>query len=233
MLPKVTRGTLAEQVTNQLQIYIEQQQLKPGDCLPSETSLAASFGVSRPVIREGLKNLEGKGVIEIINGKGALIRPIDSGSLQLFFKHAMRMDQKTMLELMEIRKGLEVQAAALAAKRRDEKDLKSIRQIVEAMRPNMKNLETYTQLDVELHLHIAAASHNDMMVYLVEAIREALRSSIIAGITSRGTELHLETVQQSHEMLLQTLITMDDAAATLAMVHHFDIAMDAIAHPQA
>lgn len=232
MLPKVTRGTLAEQVTNQLQIYIEQQQLKPGDFLPSETSLAASFGVSRPVIREGLKNLEGKGVVEIINGKGALIRPIDSGSLRLFFKHAMRMDQKTMLELMEIRKGLEVQAAALAAKRRDEKDLKSIRQIVEAMRQNMKNLEIYTQLDVELHLRIAAASHNDMMVYLVEAIREALRSSIVAGITSRSTELHLETVQQSHEMLLQTLIAGDDAAATLAMVHHFDTAMDAIAHPQ-
>src|SRR5512140_2333475 len=133
MLQKLSRGTLAEQVTDNLLSFIESQHLKPGDLLPSETSLAGSFGVSRPVIREALKNLEGKGVIEIINGKGALVRPIDSDPLRLFFQRAMQLERSSMLELMEIRKGMEVQAAALAAERRDAKDLQDIRQVVETM----------------------------------------------------------------------------------------------------
>src|SRR5512143_1516024 len=123
MLPKITRGTLADQVTDRLLEYIEAQHLKPGDLLPSETSLVASFGVSRPVIREALKSLSGKGIIEIVNGKGALIRPVDSDPLRLFFRRAMQMEYGTLLELMEVRRGLEIQAALLAAQRRNEKDL--------------------------------------------------------------------------------------------------------------
>src|SRR5690554_2390554 len=140
MLPKIVRGTLAEQVTERLLEYIEAQKLTPGCLLPSETSLAASFGVSRPVIREALKNLEGKGIVEIVNGKGAYIRPIDPNPLRLFFQRAVQMERGTILELMEVRKGLEVQAAALAAQRRNEQDLQSIGKVVEGMRQNMHDL---------------------------------------------------------------------------------------------
>jgi DNA-binding FadR family transcriptional regulator len=233
MLPKIVRGTLAEQVTERLLEFIDTQQLKPGCLLPSETSLATSFGVSRPVIREALKNLEGKGIVEIINGKGAHIRPIDSDPLRLFFQRALQMERGTTLELMEVRKGLEVQAAALAAQRRDEKDLQKMRQVVEGMRQNMQDLEKYTQLDVAFHLAVADASHNTMMVHLVDSIRDALRKTIIAGLQSRGLDspafhMHLETIQQSHEMLLQTLIEGNVEASMQAMTHHFDEAIEAI-----
>ena len=115
--------------------------MRPGDLLPSETSLATSFNVSRPVICEALKNLEGRGVIEIVNGKGAIIRPIDSDALRLFFQRAMQMERGTILEMMEVRKGLEVQAAMLAAERRDERDLAAIRSTVRAMREQVDNLD--------------------------------------------------------------------------------------------
>ncbi len=233
MLPKISRGTLAEQVTERLLEYIEAQHLKPGDLLPSETSLASSFGVSRPVIREALKNLEGKDIVEIVNGKGALIRPIDSDPLRMFFQRAMQMERGTMLELMEVRKGLEVQAAVLAAQRRDDKDLTAIRNQVTAMRKQMANFEAYTQLDVDFHLKIAAASHNIMLVYLVEAIREALRNTVITGLQSRGANHHIEAIQQSHERLVQTLLEGNPTAAAQAMEQHFDEAIAAINHPQA
>ena len=232
MLPKITRGTLADQVTERLQEYIEGQHLKPGDLLPSETSLASSFGVSRPVIREALKNLEGKGVIEIVNGKGALVRPIDSHPLRLFFHRAMQMERGTILELMDVRTGLEVQAAILAAQRRDEKDLQSIRKVVQAMRDNMNDLDTYTRLDVEFHLSIAAASHNTMMVYLVESIRDALRTTVSAGLLSRGSALELESIQRSHELLLETLVKGDVEGSMHAMQHHFDEAISAMVKSQ-
>ncbi len=232
MLPKITRGTLADQVTDRLLEYIETQNLRPGDLLPSETSLVNSFGVSRPVIREALKSLEGKGVIEIVNGKGALIRPIDSDPLRLFFRRAMQMEYGTMRELMEVRKGLEVQSAILAAQRHNEKDLEAIRRVLQAMRENMGDLETYTRLDVEFHLRVASASHNTMMVSLVESIRDALRNTIAAGLQSRGDALELEAIQDTHEELFEALTKGDVQAATETMIRHFDEAIIAMTNPQ-
>lgn len=231
MLPKITRGTLADQVTDRLLEYIESQHLKPGDLLPSETSLVTSFGVSRPVVREALKNLAGKGVIEIVNGKGALIRPVDPDPLRLFFRRAMQMDSHAMLELMEVRKGLEIQSAILAAQRRDSADLEAIRRALSAMRENIHNLDTYTRLDVEFHLRIAAASHNTMMVSLVESIRDALRNTIAAGLQSRGPALQLDSIQRTHEELYQTLVEGNAQAAMQAMARHFDEAIEAMTNP--
>jgi GntR family transcriptional regulator, transcriptional repressor for pyruvate dehydrogenase complex len=231
MLSKISRGTLAEQVTEKLLTYIEAQHLKPGELLPSEGSLSESFGVSRPVVREALKNLEGKGVVEIVNGKGALIRPIDSDPLRLFFQRAMMMESGTILELMEVRKGLEVQAAILAAQRRDAKDLQTIGEIVRAMRENMHDVNAYTRLDVELHLRIAAAAHNEVMFYLVESIRGALLHTVSAGIMSRGPGLNLESIQRAHETLFETISSGDAQAAMLAMNQHFDEAISSLAHP--
>lgn len=232
MLTKVIRGTLAEQVAGRLLEYISSQHMKERDLLPSETSLAGSFGVSRPVIREALKNLEGQGVIEIINGKGALIRPIDSDPLRLFFQRAMQMERSTMLELMEVRKGLEVQCAQLAAQRGTEADLLQIRQVTKAMQQNLDNLEEYTRLDVEFHLQIARATHNTMLVYLVESIRDVLRSTIATGLQSRGSLLNLESIQHTHDVLLETLAGRDVEAAMRTMSLHFDEAIEAITHPQ-
>jgi GntR family transcriptional repressor for pyruvate dehydrogenase complex len=232
MLPKIARGTLADQVTERLLEYIEGQHLKPGDLLPSESSLATSFGVSRPVVREALKNLEGKGVIEIVNGKGALVRPIDSDPLRMFFQRAMQMERSTMLELMEIRKGLEVQAVMLAAQRRDETDLRAIRQVVQAMREHMQEVDPYTRLDVDFHLRIATASHNTMMVYLIDSIRDALRSTVAAGLQSRGRDLHIEAVQRTHELLVDTLEKGDVEESMRVMTQHFDEAIAALKYPQ-
>jgi DNA-binding FadR family transcriptional regulator len=228
MIPKVTRGTLAEQVAGRLMEYIAARQMKAGDLLPSESSLANSFGVSRPVIREALKNLEGKGVLEIVNGKGALIRPIDSDPLRLFFQRAMQMEQRTILELMEVRRGLEVQAAELAAQRRSPPDLEAIRRTARAMRENMGDLDAYTHLDVEFHLRVAAASHNAILVYLVESIRDALRNTIAAGLQSRGDLLNVEEIQRTHETLLLTLAEGNPKAAGQAMQRHFDEAITAM-----
>lgn len=228
MLPKIIRGTLAEQVTERLTEFIAAQHLKAGDLLPSETSLGQSFGVSRPVIREALKNLEGKGIIEIVNGKGALIRPIDSDPLRLFFTRAMQMERGSILELMEVRRGLEVQAAQLAAQRRTPQDLDKIRRISRAMRENITHLNNYTRLDVDFHIQIASASHNAMLVYLIESIRDALRNSVSAGLQSRGDSLSIEAIQRTHESLLKTLEEGNPEAAMQAMRLHFDEAITAM-----
>lgn len=228
MLQRINRSTLAEKVTERLLDYISSQGLNPGEMLPSETSLAGSFGVSRPVIREALKNLEGKGILEIVNGKGAIIRPIDSDPLRRFFQRALRLEQGTILELMEVRRGLEVQAAMLAAQRRTSHDLEMIRRTVKGMRANLDNFDLFIPLDVEFHLAIAAASHNTMLGYLIESIRDTLRNTISVGLKSRGVNLNQEAIQHTHEELLAALEAGDVEGAAQRMSQHFDEAIIAI-----
>lgn len=229
MLPKLSRGTLAEQVTENLLSYIESQNLKPGDLLPSETSLSTSFGVSRPVIREALKNLEGKGIIEIINGKGALVKPIDSNHLRMFFQRAMQLEVNTILELMEVRKGLEVQAVMLAAKRRQDSDLLAIQRLVIAMRGEMNNPLNYAALDTDYHLAIASATHNNILFYLVESIRDSLHNSISTGLKVRRNYAQIERIQELHEKILELITIGDVVGAAESMAIHFDEAIEAIA----
>src|SRR5947207_468596 len=127
VLRKLSRQTLADQAVDSLLEYIEESSLKPGDILPSEALLTTKLGVSRPVIREALKALAGRNVVEIVNGKGAIIKPIGSGDLRSFFKRAVGFDPKAIRELLECRQGLEVQAAQIAAKSRTEDDVNQLR----------------------------------------------------------------------------------------------------------
>jgi len=140
----------------------------------------------------------------------------------------MSLEQSSIMELMEIRRGLEVQAAYLAARRKTAHDMETLYQAVKEMRNQMHDLEAYIRLDVEFHLAIAAASHNSMMGYLVESIRDALRGTVSAGLQSRGPNLDLETIQQTHEKLLNVIETGDPEGAMHAMLYHFDEAIYAM-----
>src|SRR5688572_30719199 len=99
---KLNRTTLVEQVARNLVEFIESSHLIPGDTLPSTTKLATNFGVSRPVVREALKFLEAKGVIEISNGKKPTVKPITTELLLGFFDRIVKVEHKALREFMEV-----------------------------------------------------------------------------------------------------------------------------------
>lgn len=148
MLTNVTRQTLPDQVAENLINFIAGQGLKPGELLPSTAKLSESFGVSRPVVREGLRSLASLGIIEIVNGKGAIIQPMDGRLLHLFFRRAVQLQRQAIIELMEIRKPLEIQSAVLAAERHTPDDLIKMERIVTGMARSLADLEAYANLDV-------------------------------------------------------------------------------------
>ena len=228
MLTKVSRETLAEQVTRELATYIKVKDLKPGDPLPSETQLATSFGVSRPVIREGLKSLEGRGIIEIINGKGAIVLPVSSKPLLTFFHRASQTEYETIVELMEVRKGLEIQSATLAAQRRTPQELEQLKHTVNAMREHLHEPKIFVELDVEFHMLLAFATHNVMLRLLVESIRESLRDTIREGLSRRRTPEQFEQFQETHEALFAMVENKNPGGAGQVMALHFDEAIMAI-----
>ncbi len=223
---KLRRDTLAEQVAQSLMEFVETQDVKPGESLPSEGSLAASFGVSRPVIREALKSLKALGVITIINGRGAIVRPMTSDLLRSFFGWAVRVKQGSLLQLYEVRKGIEVQSAILAAERRTPEELAEMARVVARMRQHLSDPEAYTELDAELHLLIAASTRNPMMYHLVESIREPMKGAIRDGLRRRShDERQIERVQVLHESVLAALEQGNAQEAERAMALHFDEAV--------
>lgn len=219
---KLNRTTLVEQVAQNLVGFIENSNLKPGDTLPSTTKLADNFGVSRPVVREALKFLEAKGLIEISNGKKPMIKPITTEPLLGFFDRIVKVEHKALREFMEVRQGLEIQSVKLAAQRRTPEQLEAMRQVVTAMRENLHDPATFTELDVELHLLIAQASHNTMMVRLIESIRETLKVTVSEGLRLRMTS---ESVQRGHELILEAIEQGDAEAASITMRQHFERAI--------
>jgi DNA-binding FadR family transcriptional regulator len=221
MLTKLSRETLAEQAARNLMAFIEAQDLKPGKLLPPETKLAADLGVSRPIIREALKSLEGKGVIEVVSGKGAVVKALDSQSLQLFFERAMQIESEAIIDLMELRRGIEVQSAMLAAQRRTPDEVAQLAEIVTGMRRNLRDPDAYVKLDVAFHRLIASMTRNAMIHRLVGAIREAINDTIHESMLRPQTDEQLERVQTGHEAILASLEQGDPEEAGRAMATHF------------
>jgi len=229
MLQKLRRETLAERAAASVMDYIQARDLKPGALLPSETSLMAQLGVSRAVIREAVKSLQGQGVVEVVNGKGAMVRAIDPTTLHTFFARAMRIQRETILELMEVRRGLEVECAILAATWRTAEDIAQLERTVTAMRAHLRDLEAYGDLDVALHLAIAAASHNDMLYHLVKSLRAALHDTIREGLRLLHTDAQLDHIQTAHESLVDAVRRGDAEEAGRIMATHLGGAAAALA----
>jgi GntR family transcriptional repressor for pyruvate dehydrogenase complex len=222
VLQKVRSTTLVEQVVQGIQEYIKAQHLAPGASLPSSATFAERMGVSRAVIREAFKTLEAKGVIQIANGKNAVVKPITTAPLLDFFQRAVEVDRQAIAEFIEVRKGLEIQSAALAAERRSAGDLAAMQSTLVQMREQRYELERYTELDLQLHTLIARATQNTMMARLIEALRELLTDVIYEGRRRRDTEEQIERMVALHEALVAEIAAGDGEAAGRAMAQHFD-----------
>jgi DNA-binding FadR family transcriptional regulator len=218
---KLNRITLVEQVAEGLMQLIEANKLEPGDSLLSTTSLVSHFGVSRPVVREALKLLEAKGVIEVANGKKPTVKPISTEPLLGFFDRIVKIEHEAALkEFMEVRQGLEIQSARLAAERRKPEHVEQLKEIVQAMGQNLDDFEAFVELDVGVHLLIAEASHNTMLLRLIKSIRETLRTTVWEGYRRR-TKAQIEYTQQLHETIVAGIEEGDPEKAGEAMANHF------------
>jgi DNA-binding FadR family transcriptional regulator len=221
MLTKLSRETLADQAARNLMAFIQAQALKPGSFLPPETQLAADLGVSRPIIREALKSLEGKGIIEVMSGKGAVIRPLDGQQLELYFQRAIQIESEAIIDLLELRKGVEVQSAVLAAQRGTADELAKLRQIVAEMRRNLHDPEAYVALDMAFHNQIAAMTRNTLIRTLVAALRAVINGTLNESMIRSHTDETLERVQVGHEDILASLERGDAERSGRAMTAHF------------
>ena len=231
MLTKLPRSTLSERAASQLVEFIRAE-MRPGDVLPAEARLAERLGVSRPIVREALKSLQGQGLVEVMNGKGAVVRSLSNGVLTSYFSRAIEINPATTLELMDVRRGIEFESARLAAQHRSKEQLQAMQALVGQMQKALNDMQTYSTLDVQLHILIAQASQNKVIAHLVESLREALREASLSGLQQRRTRGELERVQQLHQTLVQHIAKQDPKRAAKTMALHMDEAIVALRHHQ-
>lgn len=225
------RDTLSGQLRDALLREIHAQALAPGDVLPSEAKLMERFGVGRQVVREALQSLQATGVVEIVNGKGAVVRPLTSDPLQAFFARSMASagERDRAVELLEVRRGLEVQSARMAAERATPADVTRLRELADLMEgEEERDPDRFASLDVQLHLAIAAAAGNQLLLLLVEAIRAPIRSTIEAGLHRQSRDGRATRIDALHRAVVDAIAAGDAAAAERAMAEHFDVAVFAL-----
>jgi GntR family transcriptional repressor for pyruvate dehydrogenase complex len=219
-LEPVGRGSVLDAVIEQLEGLIFNG-FEPGDTLPAEGKLAEALGVSRLTVREATRSLEARGLLEITQGRRPRVAAPNGALVGDFFKSAVRRDPRALLDLLEVRRALEVHIAALAAKRATKGDLADMEMSIAAMRTGGDDSDAFHAADVRFHENLAAASGNRLLVFLIEAFGEPLRESRLrsfAGHLARGGEV--DDVIQQHQAILDAVAAHNPKAAAQAMRDH-------------
>lgn len=159
-MEKSQKSKAYQVVLNLIKESILNEELKPGQKLPSERELATSYMVSRTTIREALRALEAEGVVEVKHGNGVFIRP-----------------QKLHNELLEFRMIIESGCAALAADRATSEDLIELGKCVEEM-ANAVTEESGNFADLNFHFAVTKASHNSILIDTMNSLASYIKDSV-------------------------------------------------------
>ncbi len=171
------------QVVHQLGLRVLRDELRPGDTLPDEAALSAQFGVSRTVLREAMRVLAAKGLVEARPRVGTRVRPRRDWSLLdpdvLAWRSEAGPDERFFREVTEVRGVIEPAAAALAATRATGAERDAIAAWCRRMETAAQadDAEGYADADMAFHAAILGACHNDLLAQLSDAIGVALRWS--------------------------------------------------------
>jgi GntR family transcriptional repressor for pyruvate dehydrogenase complex len=211
---------LYERVVGKVLELIASGTWKPGYRLPPERELSEAFGVSRTVVREAVKALEARGILESTTGSGVSVRRADvnivSQSLQTYMQLANRDDFE--IRLNEVRRVLEVEMVALAAVRRTPEQLAKLHQICQRMRVGGNTAKQMAELDFSLHVTLAEATQNELFKVLLAPLINQLRDHII--LTWADFPRPVEQVFDQHEAIVSAVGNGDADAARQAMIKH-------------
>jgi len=219
---------LAGQVVTYVRGYIASHGMRPGDRLPGEAEVARVLGVSRPVVREASRTLAALGLVDIAPGRAPRVSRMRGRVLRHFFEHALVTGQAGAHHVLEVRRGLEISMAALAATRRDAEAVERLAGLAGQMAARLHQPEEFVVRDLEFHRTIAAATANPFYVEIIDACRAAFESSMDVGLRHRFTAVELDRVQALHVQIVDAIRQGDADAAALAMTRHFDDALAAV-----
>ncbi len=220
----VRTSRLYEQIVQQIEESIVKGDLKAGDQLPAERDLAQRFGVSRTAVREAVKALREKGLVEAYSGRGTFITDGTTQAVRQSLDLMVKIGQpEGSTHLAEVRAILEPEIAALAAVRIQEPELSTMREAVTAMDRAGQDPETYIEADLDFHLALAEGAANPLILSLLDSIvgllrEQRLRIFKVPGGPERG-QIH-------HKRILDAVERHDAEKARDAMRVHLSQVRD-------
>src|SRR5437879_10971561 len=214
----VRTSRLYEQIVQQIEESIVKGDLKPGDQLPAERDLAQRFGVSRTAVREAVKALREKGLVEAYSGRGTFITDGTSQAVRQSLDLMVKIGQPEGSQyLAELRAILEPEIAALAAARAQESDLATMREAVAVMDRAGRDPDPYIEADLDFHLALAEAAANPLILSLIDSIVGLLREQRLKIFRVSGGP---ERGQVHHKRILEAVERHDAEKARETMRAH-------------
>jgi GntR family transcriptional repressor for pyruvate dehydrogenase complex len=212
-------ASLSDKVAKLMTESILAGDLRPGDRLPAERELMVQFGVSRTVVREAVRSLAAKGLVQPRARAGHVVSELSSDAVAESMTLYLRGRGPYGLEkLIEVRATIETETAGLAADRASDGELDAIRSASQEL-SSASNAHDAALADIAFHRAIAHASGNEFFVMMLDSIRGALVQAQSPGLSDRSTR---DYVQEAHAAILECIARKDPAAARSAMQAHIE-----------
>ncbi len=218
MYSPVQTSKVFEQIAEQIEKRILSGELHRGDRLPTERELSEQFHASRTAVREAMKKLAQKGLVDMRPGRGTIVIDGTSQAMRDSLGLMMKVGQAGSSEsLVELREIIEPEIAALAAVRARDEQIAAMREAVRVMDINLQEANAYIAADNDFHRALAKGTQNVLILALVDSIVDLLseqrkRIFSLGGAPERG--------QTHHKRILDCVIRRDAEAAREAMRAH-------------
>jgi len=208
-----------EYVAEQIRRHIALRLIRPGEALQSERELAATFGVGRPTIQHALRLLEADRLVQARRGRNGgtfVSEPAGGGGAMDDLLGRVLRQRSEIEEALAYRRVLEPQVAREAARLRRRGDLEAMSSALERMASATAEPD-YMRYDTQLHLAVAGATRNSLMVGAIEDIR--LRLNDVMSLLPESDTWH-RRLSGEHEAVVSTIEVRDEDGAEAAMEHH-------------
>jgi GntR family transcriptional regulator, transcriptional repressor for pyruvate dehydrogenase complex len=209
---------LSDKVADKMLETILSRRLEVGDRLPSERELGEQFGVSRTVVREAVRALVAKGVIEVRSGSGLRVAAVDASAVSESIGLFLRGESMDFEKVHEVRALLEVHIAGIAAERATDDDLRQLREVHERMQRDDGDVDAAALDDLEFHRRIARATQNDLYLLLMDSIGTALIDIRRENLGSGSAPM----THAQHRAILDRISDRDRDGAREAMAAHLE-----------
>ncbi|WP_156254102.1 FadR/GntR family transcriptional regulator [Pseudactinotalea terrae] len=212
--------TASDAVVAHLEDLIFDRTYEAGDSLPSEAELSAQLQVSRLTVREGVRSLAARGLVEVSHGRRPVVVATNASQLRDFFSSSVRRDAGGLLELLEVRLAIEVHAAELAARNATQPQIESLEAALQAM-TDAADDDSFTAADMRFHHGITEASGNRMISLLVEGMADPLKVGRLKSLHGylQGSP-DLGDLLEEHRLILAKIAARDAPGAARAMRKH-------------
>ncbi len=229
MFRPVKTKKVYEEIIGQIKKLIIDGKLQPGDKLLSERELSEQLNVSRASVREAFSALGMMGIISIRPGEGSFVRQVSFEGMLEPLSFILQMEIDDIMQLLEVRKILEVETAALAALRAGPEDLKDIHGAIVSMLDELKRGEIGDTADASFHFAVAKAANNPILIKVMNAISDLMNT---AFRSSRQKLFLIENMPlvlyNAHYEIYEAISAHNPSLARLKMREHLTMVEDAM-----